>query len=649
MKFSVGRASLGVLLVVATSSIIAAVPAQAAWSPAATAFEQTVTTPPAVGVPTTTAVSARQAVLDDGSSVVAWLQSTGGGPEELHARVVNRGGTAVGPDIPIRTAPGSVDIQSWVVTALGDGVVILWVESSVLAGVQIEDLQYRTLSSAGVLGATQQLDFDSVPTVNGRVGITGLSASSGGGFANVSWNLSDRRGVPTSDCDAYIFSSTTGPCTLINKVRFARFAQNGTLATPVTDLLSREFTSENTTCPFTQPTFTSLLTAPLDGSATALIRDYCRINGGQADPTLLLSRVPKGGQPTAARVIQQLPEFGFFGTPFLYWSAGISAEGTAVFSLDDKVFRVTKGGKVSGPVDAVGSLAKGWSPTEDALELIALPGDRVVALFTARATSGGNLTRAVWSRMIEADGSLGKPKQLYSKTWSASGSGYQFGSYIDVDAANGLGKATGTVVLELTERNTVSSTSTNSRLSLIGIELNGSGARVGSPTVFDSASTDYSPTTDYSFTDLMGSVEVSRDGTASVLSELDQTKYLSAAPNTGFSRVAVANYKLVRNANTCGVTPSLCKANLKVNALKLAPAGGRKAKLTITLRNAGSKDASKVKARLSATGGAKVPKTVSFAKVLEGKNAKKTVTVTLGPGSGSIVVKVGKSSKTTRY
>ena len=632
-------AAIAVALALGTSS------AQA-WTPPATVLDQTVTNPPTPGNPSYDGTDFDQAVLENGSSFIAWrVQRTA--TNEIHARTQNREGTTLGPDTTILNVPSTITIEEWQVAATGDGAIFFWIEEAEIAGVKIYALRYRTMSTSGVLGAVQQLDFVSVPTTEGRISITGLSASYGGGIANVAWSLVDRRGPATSNCDTPVFfDPTTGPCTLTEKVRFARFGADGSLTTGPGDLLSRSFTAENTNCPIeTGAATANLLTSP-DGTATALIRDYCRPQGGEGTPVLLFGRVPAGGGVAPAKLLDlYLPEYiiqFIFALPFDLVLASVSSEGTLTFNLNGAVFRVSKKGVLTGPILEAEEVGEDW--VESMGPLISLPGDRSIALIEAKKIDGENLTRAIFSRMIEADGSLGKPKQLYSKTWSSSTPGYPRQTFLDVAAAVGLGKDTGTVVINQLELDRQSNTSASQTDTVFALTLNGKGARTGSPTVLESLSTTYSPATDSFLQFDFGSVEVAPDGTASVVMERALRNYV-AATGVGSASYRLLSSKLVRNPNTCGVTPSLCKANVKVKGLKVSGRGAN-TKLTITLKNSGNKDASKVKAKLSATGGAKGPKTVSFPKVLEGKTAKKTVKVR---GSGSIKVKVGKSSKTIRF
>ncbi|MFM8519158.1 MAG: hypothetical protein ACKOB2_01895 [Solirubrobacterales bacterium] len=612
----------------------------------ATVVEQSRSNPPTPGTPSIGGYSSTdQAVLDNGSSFAAWLVRPAAS-NEIHARTQNREGTTLGPDTTILNVPATIEVDEWAVTALGDGAIFFWTERSEVAGVQIRALRYRTMSASGVLGAIQQLDFASVPTTDGRISLTGLSASSGGDFANVAWTLVDRRGPASSNCDAAgIFDQTTGPCQLIEKVRFARFASNGSVATGPGDLLSRNFTSENTDCPVEENAAQSNLLTTSDGTATALIRDYCRPQGGEATPVLLHGRVPVGGQVSPAKLLDPFsPQYIPFiiQIPIDLVRPSISSDGTMTFNLNGGVFRVSKNGQLTGPILDVEEVGEGWTGRTG--PLVALPGGRTLALILAKKLSGENLTRAVWSRIIEADGSLTKPKQLYSRTWSSSTPGYPKSTFLDIKAAGGLGKDTGTVLIDVLEIDRQSATSASQNDQVIAIGLNGKGARSGSPTVLQTASGSFSPSTDQFLAATTGEVKVASDGTASVLLEKVLTKYVIAT-NIGSASFQLLSTKLVRNPNTCGVTPSLCKANVKVKGLKVSGRGS-KTKLTITLKNSGNKDASKVKAKLTASGGAKTPKTVSFPKVLEGKAAKKTVKVS---GSGTIKVKVGKSSKTIRF
>lgn len=617
-----------------------------AWTPPATVLDQTVTNPPTPGNPSYDGTDYDQAVLQNGSSFITWrVQRTA--TNEIHARTQNREGTVLGPDTTILNVPSTITIDDWQIAAIGDGAIFFWIEEAEIAGVQTYALRYRTMSSSGVLGAVQQLDFVSVPTTEGQISIGGLSASDGGNIANIAWTLVDRRGPVSSNCDApFLFDPTTGPCTLTEKVRFARFGADGSLSTGPGDLLSRSFTAENTSCPNnTGAAQTNLLTSS-NGTATALIRDYCRPQGGEGTPVLLFGRVPAGGQVTPAKLLDPYsPEYIQFFVPFPFdlVLASVSSEGTLTFNLNGAVFRVSKKGQLTGPILEAEEVGEAW--VESMGPLIALPGDRSIALIEAKKISGGNLTRAVFSRMIEADGSLGKPKQLYSKTWSSSTPGYPKGTYLDISAAAGLGKDTGTVVIDEIETDRQSNTSASQTDTVFALKLNAQGARSGSPTVLDSVSTTYSPATDNFLQFAIGSVEVAPDGTASVVVERGLRKYVSAT-GVGSASFRLLSTKLVRNPNTCGVKPSLCKANVKVKGLKVSGRGAN-SKLTITLKNSGSKDASKVKAKLTVTSGsARVPKTVTFSKVLEGKTARKSVGVS---GSGSIKVKVGKSSKTIRF
>ncbi|MFM8792355.1 MAG: hypothetical protein ACKOFX_07735 [Solirubrobacterales bacterium] len=621
-----------------------------AWSPPATVYSQTVTSPPAAGPPATTPVGTQQVILDDGSSIASWEVDPTSGPTQIFARVQNREGTVLGPDILVQTSLAGVEIQGLDVVALEDGAIFLWVEEYVLGGVEVNDLRYKVMTTAGVVGPSQQLDFASVPATDGFVRIDGLSTSSGGGFANVSWSLVDRRGPVASDC-ADTSSPPDGPCTFKEQARFARFNSSGVLTGTVTNLLSREFTAENTDCvSFSGGLVTTLLTAPNNGVATALISDYCRPQGGEAVPVLVFSRVSTNNQVSEPKIIEQFSQI-----PFLFFTSltvenlasDISSDGEVTLSFGDGIFRISNGGKLSGPIQGAENLPTGWK-IQNSLQVISLPGGRAIALMIGEQLSGSDLKQAAWSRVIEGDGSVGKPRQIYSRTLTPPAPGYPRSSEIYVYGDSGLGKDTGTALIDIRQTERQNSTSASVADSLIALRLNKNGERNGNAETLKEQTTSYSPATEtvspffnYQFSE----IDVAADGTASVLVQSATSKYQTLTPFPGSASFQLSSTKLIRNPNTCGVTPSLCKANVKVKGLKVSGRGA-KTKLTITLKNSGNKDASKIKAKLTASGGAKAPKTVSFPKVLEGKTAKKTVKVS---GSGTIKVKVGKSSKTIRF
>ena len=625
-------APVGVFIAVVAVLGVATAPTHAAWTPATTVTSESSPGDPNLELNDQVI---RQAVRDDGSSIAAWVASPPGSTQ-IRAQLINRDGTLSGAPITVASAPGPVAIDPYeiVVAPLGDGYVFFWTEAF-SAGTNFAEIAYRTVSSTGAVGDRQTMTSTSVAANAGRLAYSGLSAASGGGFLNFSWGFRSRTGAAANNCeDEFYFEPANGPCTVTQQATFTRLRSDGSFAISPTNLIDRQFTSEATRCYFYPHVGTYTNTVPSSGATTVVMDDSCRPVGGQITPSLLYSIVPAAGSPSSPRLFT-------LGNAY---DTSIASNGATLVSTYDELYRISASGQVSEPepLDAVTVQGGGWNPIEH--EVLALPNNQAIVIWTADRAVGDDLERAVWGRLVKTDNSLGQRQQLLSRTFTASGPGTPDDSGLELSSAVGLGRETGTILVGIKTLKSSPTAATGSR-EVVAIGLNRQGGK-GSESTIAAESVDWNPAIQDGGANAELAIRVSSDGTASALALTTIDKALSSPPFTGSAEATISSGKLLRNPNTCGVKPSLCKANVKVKGLKVSGRGAN-SKLTITLKNSGNKDASKVKAKLTVTSGsARVPKTVTFPKVLEGKTAKKAVKVR---GSGSIKVKVGKSSKTIRF
>ncbi|MFM8791706.1 MAG: hypothetical protein ACKOFX_04370, partial [Solirubrobacterales bacterium] len=576
------------------------------------------------------------AILANGTSASSWLIL--GANDQIRTRTQDRAGSSLGPDTLVASLPVGTNLADWEITAAGNGFIFLWVEATSGGGSRTETLKYRTMSATSALGPVTTLDTATVGTTEGTVDLGGISASPGGNIANVSWNLYDRRGAVASNCDLDSFQDSDGPCTLTQKLRFARIAEDGSLVMAPTDLISRQYTSNNTACGASPAIIGEISSNPASGAATVVISDTCRPAGGQQVNATLFSRISAAGQASQPEVI-------LLDSPYyLDGNQTMSTDGTTVVPIVDRIYSIPPKGAVPDPIVNVTELEQGWS-AGFFVQAIALPNGQTIAVWEARKESGSDLISSVWTRLVKADGTFVKPKQIFTRTTAQTTPGDPLSFDFYSRPAIGLGRDTGTLLVTTRAIDRQSSSALTWTNEATGLGINRKGSVVsGSEQLLESETSSWSSLTHNVELGIFGQLDVAADGTASALIFSSSLKKSVVAPFPGTAQASITSSKLVRNPNTCGVTPSLCKANVKVKGLKVSGRGS-KTQLTITLKNSGNKDASKVKAKLTASGGAKAPKTVSFPKVLEGKTAKKTVKVS---GSGTIKVKVGKSSKTIR-
>lgn len=475
-----------------------------------------------------------QAVQGNGSSLAAWEVETAN-VTEIRTQLIKRGGALNGPGLTAVSLPKPVTLDDWAITSLGDGYVLIWAET-LAAAFNFSEISYRTISPTGVLGPKVTLDSTSVAADAGRATYQAISASSGKGRANVAWGYYSRSGLPASKCGGDFYLSTDGPCTYTQKATFARIASDGKLV-DASDVLSRQFSSEFVPCYFTSPISPVTRTAPSTGAGTIVINDFCRPVGGESEWSILFSRVSAGGAVSPARFIS-------FGLGF---SSSMASDGTTFLIEGDRLYRIpAKKGLKSRLLGGALNLGSQWNLT--ASRILGLPRGQAILVMIAEKDSGGKLTRTVWGRPIRPNGSFGKARNLFSRTYSASGPGTPDNSFFEIELAVGPGRGAATMSITTRRSETQSQTLASRAARTYALAINRNGGKVpGSLTSLTAQSLQGSPKTEYFDVSARTAVAVSQDGTASVLALSSYYRELNSAPFTGSAEADLVSSKLFRN------------------------------------------------------------------------------------------------------
>lgn len=489
-----------------------------------------------------------QAVQGNGSSLAAW-EVEPGNSTEIQAQLIKRGGALNGPPITVVDVADPVSIDDFDVTSLGNGsYVFFWVES-LSAALNFTELSYRVMSSTGDLGPKLKLSSVSLAADAGRAAYQGISASSGGGVANVSWGFESSTGLPAAKC--WEEFSPVGPCYYTQTASFARIDSDGLVAKDGI-LISREFTSDYDSCFFSAPMYPETSTNPSTGAATVVINDLCRPEGGEGKLAASFSRVSASGAISAPRFIS-------FGLDF---EPSMGIDGTTLLSLNRRLYRIpSKKGLTSRPLGGALDLGADWSVTSSD-RVLALPRGQAILVRGAekRTSPGSKLTKAIWGRLIRADGSFGKPQRLFSWTFSPTGPGTPDMNQMNFDLAVGLGRGTGTLIVTTGRVENYSKTDQVRTMRVDALAINRRGGKVpgSQQTLGFLPPVQGNPSTEWLDLRTVMDIAVSRDGTASALILASYYKQLKAAPFSGGAEAGLLSSKLFRNPKSCDVTPSRC-------------------------------------------------------------------------------------------